>query len=89
LFEVILLRILSLRQASLDVLGHHLTSGQELLANVDQLTQQRDAAKNELEMARDTAKTYYQKMVQAETDSSRMKISMVAFRTLFTLPSLC
>ncbi|OCT53825.1 CCCH zinc finger DNA binding protein [Cladophialophora carrionii] len=39
-----------------------LNSFQEMLANVEQLMQQRDAAKNELEMARDTARTYYQKM---------------------------
>jgi hypothetical protein len=51
-----------------------------MLGNVEQLMQQRDAAKNELEMARDTARTYYQKMVQAEAETSRIKTSMVAFR---------
>ena len=59
---------------------------QEMLANFEHLTQQRDAAKNELEMARDTAKTYYQKMVQAESESSRIKTSMVASRSSLTLP---
>lgn len=49
-----------------------------MLASVEQLTQQRDAAKTELEMARDTARTYYHKMVQAESANSRMKTSMVA-----------
>ncbi len=51
---------------------------QELLVNVEQLTQQRDVAKNELDMTRDTAKTYYQKMMQAEAETSHLKKSMVA-----------
>ena len=50
---------------------------QEMLASVEQLTQQCDAAKNELEMARDTARTYYQRLLQAESDNSRIKMSMV------------
>ena len=61
---------------------------QELLANVEQLAQQRDAAKNELDMARDTAKTYYQKMVQAETENSRIRTSMVVIRISITSRSL-
>lgn len=51
---------------------------QEMLTSVEQVTQQRDAAQNELEMARDTARTYYHKMLQAESANSRMKTSMVA-----------
>ncbi|OAL40066.1 hypothetical protein AYO20_00484 [Fonsecaea nubica] len=48
----------------------------EMLADIEQLTQQRDAARNELDMARDTARTYYQKMVQAESEKSLIKTSM-------------
>lgn len=48
-----------------------------MVANIEQLTQQRDAARNELDMARDTARTYYQKMVQAEAEKSQMKTTMV------------
>ncbi|OAP57473.1 hypothetical protein AYL99_08211 [Fonsecaea erecta] len=49
---------------------------EEMLADIEQLTQQRDAAKNELEMARDTARTYYQKMVQAESEKTHIKTSV-------------
>ncbi|KIY01382.1 uncharacterized protein Z520_02934 [Fonsecaea multimorphosa CBS 102226] len=49
---------------------------EEMLADIEQLTQQRDAARNELDMARDTARTYYQKMVQAESEKSLIKTSM-------------
>jgi len=59
-----------------------------LLASVEHLTQQRDAAKNELDMARDTARTYYQRMVQAESEKSQLKTTMV---TRYTTPpfALC
>jgi outer membrane murein-binding lipoprotein Lpp len=67
-----------LRHVLLSTLGLDINISQELAASVEQLTQQRDAAKSELDMARDTARTYYQKMLQAESDASRMKISMVA-----------
>lgn len=52
-------------------------SSQELVATVEQLTLQRDAAKNELDMAQDTARTYYQRMVQAESEKSQLKTTMV------------
>ncbi len=55
-----------------------------MLARVDQLTQQHDAAKNELDMARDTARTYYQRMVQAESEMSQLRTNMVT--PIYQLP---
>lgn len=50
------------------------------MAQVEQLTHERDAAKGELGMAQDTARTYYQRMVQAESEKSHIQTSMVIQR---------
>ncbi|EHY54563.1 hypothetical protein HRR83_004316 [Exophiala dermatitidis] len=57
----------------------------ELLAHVDQLTKERDAAKGELDMAQDTARTYYQRMVKAESEKSHIQTSMDCDRFVLVL----
>lgn len=48
-----------------------------MLAELEERTRERDAAKGELDMAKDTARTYYQRMVQAEADKSHVQTSTV------------
>ncbi|EXJ85597.1 hypothetical protein A1O1_05963 [Capronia coronata CBS 617.96] len=57
----------------------------ELVAQVDQLVKERDAAKGELGMAQDTARTYYQRMVQAESEKSHIQTSMDCDRFVLVL----
>ncbi|KEF57979.1 uncharacterized protein A1O9_05902 [Exophiala aquamarina CBS 119918] len=44
---------------------------EEMLAELESLTSQHDAVKRELAMSQDTARTYYEKMVQAQTEASK------------------
>lgn len=39
-----------------------------MAAQLEQRTMERDAAKSELDMAKDTARLYYQRMLQAEAE---------------------
>ena len=48
-----------------------------MLAELEERTKERDAAKGELDMAKDTARTYYQRMVQAEADKAHLQTSTV------------
>ncbi|KAK6382184.1 hypothetical protein LTS17_004071 [Exophiala oligosperma] len=48
---------------------------EDMLAELEERTRERDAAKGELDMAKDTARTYYQRMVQAEADKSHVQTS--------------
>ncbi|EXJ92477.1 hypothetical protein A1O3_01028 [Capronia epimyces CBS 606.96] len=57
----------------------------ELVAQVERLAQERDAAQGELGMAQDTARTYYQRMVQAESEKSHMQTSMDCDRFVLVL----
>ncbi|KIX06199.1 uncharacterized protein Z518_04173 [Rhinocladiella mackenziei CBS 650.93] len=58
---------------------------EELLTTIEKLTKERDAAKNELDMAQDTARTYYQRMMQAEAEKSRLQTSMDCDRFVLVL----
>jgi hypothetical protein len=42
-----------------------------MLTQIESLTSQNDAAKRELSMAQDTARTYYEKMVQAQAEANK------------------
>ncbi|KIW15332.1 hypothetical protein PV08_05378 [Exophiala spinifera] len=56
-----------------------------MLAEIEERTRERDAAKGELDMAKDTARTYYQRMVQAESDRSHLQTSTDCDRFLLVL----
>lgn len=44
---------------------------QDMLTQIELLTSESDAAKRELSMARDTARTYYEKMLQSQAGAPR------------------
>lgn len=44
---------------------------QDMLTQIELLTSESDAAKRELSMARDTARTYYEKMLQSQAGTSK------------------
>ncbi len=52
-----------------------------MLAELEERTRERDAARSELDMAKDTARNYYQRMVQAEADKSHVQTSTVPLRS--------
>ncbi|KAK7894882.1 hypothetical protein LTR67_005621 [Exophiala xenobiotica] len=51
-----------------------------MLAELEERTRERDTARGELDMAKDTARSYYQRMVQAEADKSHLQTSTVTLR---------
>lgn len=54
-----------------------LTIRQDMLTHIELLTSQNDAAKRELSMAQDTARTYYEKMLQAQAEASKHSEAVV------------
>jgi len=58
---------------------------EEMLAELEERTRERDAARSELDMAKDTARNYYQRMVQAEADKSHVQTSTDCDRFLLVL----
>ena len=51
-----------------------------MLAHIDLLNTQHDTVKRELSIAQDTARTYYERMLQAQSDATRVtEPNMVIF----------
>lgn len=74
---VMLSRRLYSRHATPSMLSPALIWKQDMAAQIEQLSKQRDAARNEVDMAQDTARNYYARMVKAEAERSHLQTSMV------------
>lgn len=74
---MILSRRLFSRHATPSILSPALIWKQEMAAQIEHLSKQRDAARNEVDMAQDTARNYYARMVKAEAERSHLQTTMV------------